>query len=131
MTALLTASCATNAGDRSADDRAAELAFLNREPLHSCGEVTLEQDDLQIPEDAVACMDATLGSGAELKVTMPTTEGDPIVPYYRVGPGVDGLEIYSDNRADAFRGTDWDLQRCPGTTTIAEPQACVSVVWGQ
>jgi hypothetical protein len=130
LVTLLLAACWIGDG-RSAEDRAAEKWFHERQPLASCGEIELRQGEPEIPPVAVACMDTAFGSGAELVVTSLTIEGDPIVAYYRVGPGIDGLEIYRDNRDDAYRGSDWDLTRCPGTTTVTAPQACVSTVWGE
>ncbi|MDM7832101.1 hypothetical protein [Cellulomonas edaphi] len=48
----------------------------------------------------------------ELVVIRPTVEGDPILTYYRASPGVDGIEVMSDNTADRFRGEDFDYQVC-------------------
>lgn len=103
----------------------APAAFLDRDELASCGEVELTQGE-SIPDEAYDCMDAAFATGAELVVLAPTTEGDPIVTYYRVGPGIDGMEYFIDSTLDQY-GFGWAQLRCPGTTTLREPQACEEV----
>ena len=79
----------TPSGARGAGDAVAPAAFVGREPLQSCGDVRLDQGE-SVPDDLYRCLDEAAATGAELVVTMPTTEGDPIVSYYRVGPQIDG-----------------------------------------
>lgn len=98
--------------------------FTEREPLESCGEVRLGQGDT-VPDDAWACLGAGTATGAELVVTAPTAEGDPITTYYRVGPAIDGLEIVIDGSADTFGTGEWTHQLCPGTVDVREPAGCV------
>ncbi|WP_448061717.1 hypothetical protein [Cellulomonas hominis] len=64
-----------------------------------------------------------LGTGAELVVTAPTTEGDPVVTFSRVGPGIDGLEILTNASGDRFGGGT-STQLCPGTVTVTGPLGC-------
>jgi len=54
---------------------------------------------------------------------MPTTEGDLIV-YYRVGPAIDGLEVFRDATHDKFGQQAWSHELCPGTITVTEPLGC-------
>lgn len=103
-----------------------ESRFDRREPLTSCGSVTLGQLE-EVPAEAWACLDAGRATGAELVVTTPTTEGDPMRAYYRVGPGVDGLEIYRDTTADTYGSGGWSFTRCPGTVRVVEPTSCRTV----
>ncbi|MFD6178165.1 MULTISPECIES: hypothetical protein [unclassified Isoptericola] len=108
-----------------------EDAFAAREPLPSCGEVTARPDlgegepKAELTE-AFACLDAASarGEGAELLVRSLTVEGDPIVEYHRVGPGIDGLEIYVDGTQDTFGERIWTYRSCPDTVTAAEPLGC-------
>ncbi|MFE5308687.1 hypothetical protein [Isoptericola sp. NPDC056578] len=108
-----------------------EDVFAAREPLPTCGEVTA-RPDLGEGEpkaelaDAFACLDeaAARGEGAELLVRSLTVEGDPIVEYHRVGPGIDGLEVYVDGTRDTFGDQIWTYRSCPGTVTTSEPQGC-------
>ncbi|GEL93458.1 hypothetical protein [Cellulomonas composti] len=95
------------------------------EPTGTCGEIVLGQGE-QVPATAWACLDAATGTGATLVVTFPTTEGDPIVTTYRVGPDVDGLEITTDATQDRFGGPDAGIstETCPDTVTAAEPLGC-------
>lgn len=85
-----------------------------RDQLPSCGEVTLDRGELleQKAGDELACMRGALETrkGAELKVTSPTLEGDPIRKYIRITP--DGmLEIYTDTASDRF-SQQWYYTRC-------------------
>lgn len=101
-------------------------AFEDRARLGSCGEVTLDQGE-EVPDDAWVCLEESRTTGAELVVTRPTTEGDGIVEYVRVGPDIDGVEVWVDVTADRFGGTDagWTLQRCPGAATVRDRSTCV------
>jgi len=101
-------------------------SFTDRTVLASCGELSLGQGE-EVPADAWACMDAASDSGAELVVEMPTTEGDPILTYYRVGPGIDGLELFSDTTQDSFGPRTWSHEVCPDTVTVSEPLGCEEV----
>ncbi len=101
----------------------APASFTEREPLGSCGEIELGQGE-SVPDDAWECLDAGLVEGAELVVRAPTTEGDPIVRYYRVGPAIDGLEIFTDGTADSFGDGGWTHELCPATEDVRDPQGC-------
>lgn len=129
--ALLLASCAADAGERTAGPgpdteisptaAAAPQAFLDREPLESCGEFTLEQGE-QHPVAASECLNAAMGAGgAELIVTSPTVEGDPITTWYRALP-TGGLETWSDVRQDTFagEGVSWHYSLCPSAVSSFE-----------
>jgi len=110
--------------------------FDQREPLASCGEVTADSATGPSDPDVVAearaardagfaCLDAAAaGEGAELVVTSTTVEGDPIVEYHRVGPTIDGLEIYTDGTQDTFGEQVWTYRSCPDTVTASEPLGC-------
>ena len=63
--------------------------FTDRAVLPSCGEVELGQGD-EIPAENLTCLQDAADEGAELAVTRPTTEGDPVTEYYRVLPGGGG-----------------------------------------
>lgn len=84
-----------------------------RAKLPACGEIELDQAE-PIPEAAVACMDAAGDEGAELIVTAPTVEGEPIVMYYRALPG-GGVELYQDSTRDTWAapGGGWTFASCP------------------
>jgi len=101
-------------------------SFTAREQLPSCDPVDLSQGEV-VPDAAWSCLDGASEEGAELVVTMPTTEGDPIVTYYRVGPKIQGVELFIDNSADAYAGIEdrgWSHQLCPETSTAHEPLGC-------
>jgi hypothetical protein len=108
-----------------------EDVFADRDTLPTCGEVTARPDlgdgepKAELTE-AFACLDAASaqGDGAELIVRYLTVEGDPIVEYHRVGPGIDGLEIYVDATQDTYGDQIWSYRSCPGTVTAAEPLGC-------
>ncbi|WP_315095659.1 hypothetical protein [uncultured Cellulomonas sp.] len=105
----------------------APATFTQRAALPSCGAVELGQGE-SVDASAWDCLDAAaLHDGAELVVTGPTTEGDPITTYYRVGPDIDGLELFRDATADRFGAEGWSHQLCPGTATAATPLDCTEV----
>jgi len=93
-------------------------AFTNRSPLPSCGTVTAGAGS--------QCLTAAMGTGAgaELTVTSVTTEGDPIVAYYRAVPGQPGLEVFTDSTKDKFSGTGWSYARCPQASGIDSLGSC-------
>ena len=113
-------------GACTAQDGAPPQSFASRPALPSCGELQIAQGE-RVPDDAWECLDqAVAGGGAELVVTSPTTEGDPTTTYYRVGPGIDHLELFIDVSQDAYRGDGpaWSHQVCPDTLTAAAPLGC-------
>ncbi|MGN7704195.1 hypothetical protein [Cellulosimicrobium sp. 22601] len=113
----------TPSGARGDGDAVAPAAFVDREPLDLCGDVRLDQGE-SVPDDLFRCLDAAAATGAELVVTMPTTEGDPIVSYYRVGPRIDGVEIFVDATRDAYGPREWAHLLCPDATSAAAPGTC-------
>ena len=92
-------------------DDAAPAAFRNRSRTRSCGEVVLGQGDA-IPVAARSCLAAGVTSGAELAIAAPTTEGDPIVSFYLVGPGITGVDVYTNNTFDSFGSGKWARSTC-------------------
>jgi hypothetical protein len=107
--------------DESRASAAAPSEFRDRTPLPACEDVSLEQGT-QIPDASVACIEQAGPEGAELGIVQPTTEGDPIVTFYRVGPGIPGIEIWDDATRDAFGG-GWHLTRCR-TISVFAPEGC-------
>lgn len=77
-----------------------------------------------MPDAAWSCLDAAGTAGAELAVTAPTIEGDPTTTYYRVGPGIDGLELFHDATQDRFGSGAWHHEFCPRTATVRDPRGC-------
>ena len=109
----------------SRNSATAPTAFRERDELESCGEVVLKQGE-SVPADAAACVDAAFASGAELVVLGPTTEGDPIVTYYRVGPAIEGMEIFIDSTLDQW-GFGWSHQLCAAATSFLDAGECAKV----
>jgi hypothetical protein len=95
--------------------------FLDRVELPSCGAVTLAQGD-EIPAENLACLDSAGPEGAELSVTRPTTEGDPVTEYYRVLPG-GGWEAYLDGSMDRY-GSQWWFTDCPDARGLEDLAQC-------
>lgn len=110
--------------DESRASTDAPSAFRDRAPLPSCGDIVLEQGE-EIPDAAVACMrSAMLGAGGELAVVRPTTEGDPIVTFYRVGPGIRGATVFTDMSHDRYGGGGWDIVSCSGAGDVTAAGFC-------
>jgi len=98
-------------------------AFLDRATLPSCGAVVLGQGE-EVPTGDIACLEEATSAGAELAVTRPTTEGDPVTAYYRVLPG-GGWEIYTDMTEDAYGG-GWWLDECPDALSMTQLGECTN-----
>jgi hypothetical protein len=87
--------------------------FASREDLFSCGEYIRAQGvSWDEPQEGWDCLAEHLEDGAELVLVSPTIEGDPIITYYRVGPGIDGLEYFTDASFDKFGGDTWTRTVC-------------------
>jgi hypothetical protein len=100
-----------------------EEQWSARERLTSCGEVQLEQGERLevVGKGEVACLEQALesGSGAELVVRYPTTEGDTVVDYYRVL--ADGTtEVYSDASEDSYSDQTWSFSTCAEPSSALE-----------
>ncbi|SFS03128.1 hypothetical protein SAMN04487846_1640 [Microbacterium sp. cf046] len=95
--------------------------FLDRTPLPSCGAITLAQGD-EIPAENLDCLESAGDEGAELSVTRPTTEGDPVTEYYRVLPG-GGWEAYLDGSMDRHGG-QWWFTDCPDARGLEDLAQC-------
>ncbi len=100
---------------------AAPAAFVDRRELPSCGTVELRLGE-SIPQDAIDCVTNAPPEGAELLVTAPTDEGDPIAMYYRALPG-GGIEVFADMTQDAF-GIGWSHAMCPQATSVVDLGEC-------
>ncbi|MFF3352409.1 hypothetical protein ACFYWN_07110 [Streptomyces sp. NPDC002917] len=115
-TSLLAASCGTL--DDPVKDR-----WESRTEFSSCGKVSLAQgEEIQkqaVPE--IVCLRRALKSGesAELKVTYPTVEGDPIREYYRLTPQ-GRLEVYTDSTDDRYTDRKWSFAECYTPEWLAE-----------
>lgn len=97
-----------------------------REKYPSCGDVTLEQgEELIYPggqaADAVACMRQAFdyGEGAELTVSFPTVEGDPVREHYRLTPE-GALEVYVDSSGDPNSDGNWSMSDCYAAEWLPE-----------
>ena len=105
-----------------AGDRVRER-WVDRVRLDSCGEVVLDQGVAlrQAGGSALDCLRDALrsGSGAELRVEQPTTEGDPVISYVRVTP--DGAaEVYVDSTRDGFGDQKWSFTRCARPRSVLD-----------
>ncbi|MEH3076696.1 MAG: hypothetical protein PGN11_08425 [Quadrisphaera sp.] len=92
--------------------------------LPQCPVITVDQG--QLPPTSSACLfsDAAEEDGAELVVTVPTTEGDPIRTHYRHLPGQPGLEVLVDSTDDRYGSGTWGRQSCPEATSLSDLGAC-------
>jgi hypothetical protein len=97
----------------------------------SCGEVTLGQGE-QTPADAVDCINSAIGTlNAGLAIVAVTTEGDPIVTFYRTSATAPGVEIFTDSQFDRYGSKTWTHENCPKTTIIVPLQGCAAGVMTQ
>ncbi|MFD5032092.1 hypothetical protein ACFWM0_17000 [Streptomyces sp. NPDC058405] len=88
-----------------------------------CGAVSLDQGEEMQKKGVreIGCLQRALKSGesAELKVTRPTVEGDPIREYYRLTPQ-GGLEVYTDSTDDRYSDQKWSFDECYAPEWLAE-----------
>lgn len=98
--------------------------FDARDPYRSCGDVTLDQGQgfKTRAKREIACLRRAhdRDEAAELKVTAPTVEGDPIREYYRVTPH-GALEIYTDTTDDRWSDRTWQYFACEHPSWTPEP----------
>lgn len=92
-----------------------EQAWSSRDPLPSCGSVSLGHFD-SLERDArgeLTCLRSALdsGEGAELRINHITLEGDPVTSFYRVTPG-GAFEAYADNTEDPNSDQRWTYFQC-------------------
>jgi hypothetical protein len=92
-----------------------ESQWNDREVFPSCGSVELNQGEqvLEPPAREIDCLRDALRAeqGAELSVTYPTVEGDPIRTHYRLTP-FGTLQVYEDSTDDAFGDQKWSFTKC-------------------
>lgn len=100
----------------------APAAFKDRPAFRSCGRIELQQG-AALPPERIACLSATPDEGRELIVVSRTTEGDPIVRYFRTGPDLTGVEIFEDATADRFGDRAWHHSVCR-SAQIDQSGAC-------
>lgn len=100
-------------------------SFLTRADLPSCGRVNPDPRTGEVPRGAVDCLAAARDgdAGAELQVVAPTEQGDPVRVYYRVVPGVDGLELFVHS-PDGPGRSGWTHDRCPEAGTLPDIGTC-------
>ncbi|GGN10903.1 DUF4362 domain-containing protein [Actinoplanes campanulatus] len=85
-----------------------------------CGTFDLPQGE-DLPDSAARCLVEAVRAGhpAQLKVTRPTVEGDPIPVSYAAG--ADGrVEVITDSRQDGFGAQVVTRQTCTGPTAAPE-----------
>lgn len=113
-----------NLFEASRHSDAAPAGFDDGVKRTSCGDITLTQGESP-SADGVDCMNAAIGSAnAELAVIAPTTEGDPIVTFYRTAPGKQGFEMFVNGTFDRYGAGEWAHLTCPGAD-ISTPSGCV------
>lgn len=92
-------------------------------PVADCGSVQVGQGEEVVTSARaeVACLQEALdlGEPAELTVETPTSEGDPIITYYRVLP--DGTtEAYVDATGDTYGSGGWAFTSCDQPTSAID-----------
>lgn len=100
--------------------------FSGRAPLEACGELRLGQGE-SVPTEAWDCLEAGAEAGAEFVVASPTTEGDTIRYYFRMGPTISGMEIFIDSTEDKWGTGKWDRRVCTGDDLTTIVAGCVAV----
>jgi len=100
LASLTLAAC----GGSDAAPRAAATGADPRSVITDCGTFNLPQGD-GLPDSAARCLVEAVQArhAARLKVTRPTTEGDPIHVTYTAG-GDGRVEVITDSRQDRFTG---------------------------
>ncbi|MFI6760574.1 DUF4362 domain-containing protein [Micromonospora sp. NPDC050417] len=110
---VVLSACGGPAASDTPDAAGAPQADASSEVVADCGTFELSQKNVGLPEDAVVCfIDAVQGGRpVRLKVTRPTTEGDPITFAYEAG--VDGqVEVVTDSRQDRYGEKNVSRRTC-------------------
>lgn len=139
------ASCAqttTNGPGGAPDDPIAAARALENaggmvrsgDATETCGEFAVQQGD-ELPRSALDCLaDAfEAGASAELAWSAPTTEGDPIVSFAFVGPGIEGVEIFTTTAFDSYGGGvdgSWTGTLCPDPRDVSALGDCRPLLEG-
>lgn len=110
--------------EESKRSESAPAAFRDRTALFSCGDFVLDQT-MEVPPEAWDCLAGGVDDGAEVTIVRPTTEGDPIITYYRVGPEIDGMEYFTDPTLDKFGADTWEHMLCAVGTHPLDVVNCV------
>ncbi|HEV7166519.1 MAG TPA: hypothetical protein VGN49_00965 [Micrococcaceae bacterium] len=99
-------------------------AFRSRQPLPNCGGIVLDQAQ-SVPQTALDCMASAAGAaGAELALARPTSEGDYVVTFYRVGASISSVEVFVDATRDQFGKQEWRQGSCPSVRSMLDPRVC-------
>jgi len=113
-----------NIFEKSRKSDRAPAAFHDGVQRETCGEITLSPGE-EIPSEAVDCMDSAVAKhNVELTVASPTTEGDPIITYYRTSADTSGIEMFSNGEYDKFGSRDWWHALCPKSMTRLVREGC-------
>ena len=95
----------------------------SRDSLTSCGSLHLGQiETVEVDgKQEIACLQRALesGSGAELTVRRPTTEGDQVTDYYRV-TAEGSTEVYTDASQDGFSDGKWVFASCDDPDSVLD-----------
>ena len=111
--------CGVDAAGQSTPDW-----FENRPALPACAEVDLDQGEL-VPDSAATCLfGGRDGTGRELVVRSPTTEGDSVHTYYRQLPGVVGLDVITNATQDQNGSVGWHWETCPQAVSLTDIGGC-------
>ena len=135
--ALLTAGCASSVGPTPPPDDPITAArqlpnaggmVKSGDATPTCGEFALPQG-VQLDPEALDCLAeaSAAGASAELAWSTPTTEGDPIVSFAFVGPGIDGVETYTTTAFDSYGGGvdgSWSGTLCPDPRDVRGEGDC-------
>ncbi|MGQ3382693.1 hypothetical protein [Glutamicibacter sp. TV12E] len=110
--------------EKSRNSDRAPSAFHDDVQRASCGEITLSPAE-EIPSDVVECMDSAVAKrNVELTVASPTTEGDPIITYYRTSADTSGIEMFSNGEYDKLGSRDWWHAMCTKTMALLVLEGC-------
>ncbi|WP_151773686.1 hypothetical protein [Streptomyces abyssomicinicus] len=105
------------------DDDPVRDRWESRTPYAGCGEVRLRQGERMETHAAreIDCLRRAVEetATAELAVTFPTVEGDPIREYYRLTPQ-GRLEVYTDSTDDPHSDRTWSFSACHAPEWLPE-----------
>lgn len=108
---------------RQDPDAPAAFRTRGRVPFH-CGDWVTKQGDPRISQSASLCMRNGMVDGADLAVASPTPEGDLIITFYRVGPNIDGIQVFADAIRDNFGSQTWTERMCHPAQFAFPPDGC-------
>lgn len=111
--------------EESRNDPDAPAALRGRALLEGdCGSWAVDLINKKVSAYVERCMRGGASTGAELAVWVEGEDSGPTINFYRVGPDIDGIQVFVDATRDNFGSRDWHEQECHPAQLTFPPEGC-------